>query len=256
PAGRHAGGQDQAAPFIEIRPGADSIVPAHLVDRRHPCLLDWDAKIIHLPQKSVPQFPAGHPGQAGVIQDTLCLFDLVTEPPAAKPEERKTPGPGGQRGRHPGRAGAHDQQIQHERRLLSIFYYAVYRAHRRRSRGIVYLVRNPAYFAGVSQYIPGIQKKLLPLPTRPMEVATAAPCLWPQYQVLASRPLTACTPTWGFWFRTSVSIPASWPFFREPTNCCLRNCYAGLPVQPSLESVEGTSHVVLPNMHAAPILAR
>ncbi len=80
-----------------------------------------------------------------------------------------------------------------------------------------------------------------------MEVAAAAPCLWPQYQALASRPLTACTPTWGFWFRTSVSIPASWPFFREPTNCCLRNCYAGLPVQPSLESVEGTSHVVLPN---------
>ena len=148
PACRHAGGQDQAAPFIEIRPGADSIVPAHLVDRRHPCLLDWDAKIIHLPQKSVPQLPAGHPGQAGVIQDTLCLFDLVTEPPAAKPEERKPPGPGGQRGRYPGRAGAHDQQIPHERRLLSIFYYAVYRAHRRRSRGIVYLVRNPAYFAG------------------------------------------------------------------------------------------------------------
>lgn len=84
----------------------------------------------------------------GVIQDTLCLFDLVTEPPAAKPEERKTPGPGGQRGRYPGRAGAHDQQIQHERRLLSIFYYTVYRSHRRRSRGIVYLVRNPAYFAG------------------------------------------------------------------------------------------------------------
>src|SRR5699024_3355295 len=31
----------------------------------------------------------------------------------------------------------------------------------RRSRGIVYLVRNPAYFAGVSQYIPGIQKKVV-----------------------------------------------------------------------------------------------
>src|SRR5699024_7394921 len=160
-AGRHAGGQDQAAPFIEIRPGADSIVPAHLVDRRHPCLLDWDAKIIHLPQKSVPQLPAGHPGQAGVIQDTLCLFDLVTEPPAAKPEERKPPGPGGQRGRYPGRAGAHDQQIPHERRLLSIFYYAVYRAHRRRSRGIVYLVRNPAYFAGARPVHPRHPKKVV-----------------------------------------------------------------------------------------------
>lgn len=31
----------------------------------------------------------------------------------------------------------------------------------------------------------------------------------------------------------------------------IRNCYAGLPVQPDFESVEGTFRVVLPNIHAA-----
>lgn len=32
----------------------------------------------------------------------------------------------------------------------------------------------------------------------------------------------------------------------------IQNCYAGLPVQPSFESIEGAFRVVLPNIHAVP----
>ena len=80
----HSRGQDHGGGFIHFRGRLDGEVIPHGVDRRDLGFQNGDVQAFQLSAHAICQGHAADGGQAGIVEDGFCLFQLFTQVPGAE----------------------------------------------------------------------------------------------------------------------------------------------------------------------------